>query len=296
MKFARYQHVERLGVDHVDGILDGKVYVFPKIDGTNMQVYLGDDEKVKFGGRQNELTEELDSYQALRFLAKDERYTRFLEKHPDLRLFGEFLVPHHIKSYTRDAWRKLYIFDVMRGDSYLTYEEYVPLLEEFGINYIPLLTTLENPTKEELIAMCDKGMFLQMEGGSPEGIVIKRYDFVSRFKRTTWAKIISSEFKRKSPVSSINNSPEEKILFKYATEAFIEKEYAKLLNEVGAWDKKMLPRFLNSLWHTLIEEEMWNIIRKLKNPTIHFQKLYNGLVNEVRKVKPELFEDEKKGC
>ena len=43
MNFTKYQHVERLGTTETDGILDGDVLVFPKIDGTNCSVWLGDD-------------------------------------------------------------------------------------------------------------------------------------------------------------------------------------------------------------------------------------------------------------
>lgn len=42
MKFEKYQHVERLGTVAVEGILDGIVYVYPKLDGTNTSVYLND--------------------------------------------------------------------------------------------------------------------------------------------------------------------------------------------------------------------------------------------------------------
>ena len=290
MKFSRYQHIERLGDEHVEGILNGKVYIFPKIDGTNTQIYLGDDGEMKVGNRMNQLSKDFDSYHSYEILSAKEKYKKFLLAHPDLRLFGEFLVPIHIKAYQKDAWKKFYVFDVMRGEKYLTYEEYVSLLEEYGIEYIPLMTTLDNPTPEQVCELCDKGKFLLMEGGNPEGIVIKRYDFVSRFKKTVWAKVISAEFKKKSNISSIGGTPEEKIIFKYVTESFINKEYAKLVNEVGEWNKKMIPRFLNTLWHTLIVEEMWNIVRKLKNPTIDFQMLYNEVVKEVKKVKPEIFE------
>ena len=32
MNFTKYQHVERIGTTETDGILDGDVLVFPKID------------------------------------------------------------------------------------------------------------------------------------------------------------------------------------------------------------------------------------------------------------------------
>jgi hypothetical protein len=33
--FVKYQHIERYGVDEVNGIDIGTCYIFPKIDGTN---------------------------------------------------------------------------------------------------------------------------------------------------------------------------------------------------------------------------------------------------------------------
>lgn len=50
MNFHPYQHVEKLGTAEVDGILDGTVYVFPKLDGANASVWL-DDGEVKCGSR-----------------------------------------------------------------------------------------------------------------------------------------------------------------------------------------------------------------------------------------------------
>ena len=46
MEFKRYQHVERIGTEKVKGLLDGKVYVFPKLDGTNTQIYLSDENEI----------------------------------------------------------------------------------------------------------------------------------------------------------------------------------------------------------------------------------------------------------
>ena len=54
MNFTKYQHVERLGTTETDGILDGDVLVFPKIDGTNCSVWLGDDGDVHCSNRNME--------------------------------------------------------------------------------------------------------------------------------------------------------------------------------------------------------------------------------------------------
>jgi hypothetical protein len=44
--FIKYMHLERFGNDEVEGIEIGTTYVFPKLDGTNAQVWLGLEFKV----------------------------------------------------------------------------------------------------------------------------------------------------------------------------------------------------------------------------------------------------------
>lgn len=43
MEFRKYQHVERFGTSEVEGIDLGTCYIYPKIDGTNASVWLGED-------------------------------------------------------------------------------------------------------------------------------------------------------------------------------------------------------------------------------------------------------------
>ena len=42
METKYYQHIERHNNDEVDGILNGKVYLFTKLDGTNIGIHLED--------------------------------------------------------------------------------------------------------------------------------------------------------------------------------------------------------------------------------------------------------------
>ena len=39
INYSKYQHIERLGSAEVDGILDGVCHIFPKLDGTNSQLW-----------------------------------------------------------------------------------------------------------------------------------------------------------------------------------------------------------------------------------------------------------------
>lgn len=297
MEFQKYQHIERLGIDEVEGILNGKVYVFSKIDGTNCSVWLADSGSIKVASRNRVLTLDFDNAGSCAYVLANDKYKNYLEKHPNHRLFGEWLVPHTIRCYEDTAWNKLYIFDVIEYDDegnhrYLSYEEYVPLLEEFNIEYIPVTAILENPTEEEAREYKDKCMYLVKDGGCPEGCVLKNYNYKNKYGRTIWAKVVRKQMqlshKLHKPIET--GSIEESIVNELCTAEFIDKEYAKIVNENdGSWNSKMIPKFLGCVWHTFVVEEIWNIIRKYKTPKIDFKLLNRFIVEKIKEVKGELF-------
>ncbi|HDK26309.1 MAG TPA: hypothetical protein ENG48_04355 [Candidatus Atribacteria bacterium] len=299
MKFRKYQHVERWGTEEVEGIEKGICYIFPKIDGTNGVVYLDNIGEIRAGSRKRELTLEKDNHGFYQYVLLKDSLKNYLEKHPNHRLYGEWLVRNVIKTYRDDAWNRFYIFDVIEESrdgsfKYLPYEEYVPLLEEFNLDYIPLIAKIENPTYEQLTALLDKTDFLLKENsGLGEGIVIKNYDFINKYGRQTWAKIITSEFKavhnNKTMKKSNKLTVEERIVEDFVTKAFVEKEYAKIVNVKGGWNSKYIPEFLNRVFYTLITEESWNIIKKYKKPIINFNQLFKLVAYKIKDIKKEIF-------
>lgn len=299
MKYVKYQHIERLVEDNpeIDGILDGTVYIFPKLDGTNAQCYLNDEGELKVGSRNRALTLTEDNQGCMAYVVSQPKFEQYLRKHPNHRLVGEYLIKNSIKDYEDDAWKKLYIFDVIEYNEegkmrYLSYEEYVPLLEEFNIKYIPLLAKLDNPTEEEVQEYVDKCTYLMKDNKPGEGIVLKRIDFCNQYGRITWAKIVRSAFKiaHKAKLPMDVDSIEEKITNDLCTPELIEKEYNKILNDNGGkWDSKCIPRFLGIFWHTFITEECFNMVKKYKEPKIDFRTLHKFVIDKIKATKSELF-------
>lgn len=301
MEFKKYQHLERFGNDEVEGIELGKLYIFPKLDGTNAQVWLDDEGNIKAGSRNRELTLEKDNAGFYKFVLENENIKKYLEKHPTHRLYGEFLVPHSLKTYREDAWRRFYIFDVCLDKEngsveYIPYDIYKPLVEEFGLDYIPPIVTMTNGSYEYFIRTLDNNTFMIQDGkGIGEGIVIKNYDYYNKYKRQIWAKIVTNEFKeihkREMGVNNIKTEKviEQEIVDNYCTEAFIEKEYSKILNETGEWDNRKIPMLLGRVFSELVKEETWNIIKKYKNPTINYKTLNALVINKIKTVKSDIF-------
>jgi hypothetical protein len=298
MEFRKYQHLERLGTSEVQGIELGDCYVFPKIDGTNASVWLHNGE-VQAGSRTRHLSLDKDNAGFYEWASKSEAIRDYLVANPTHRLFGEWLVPHSLKTYRETAWRDFYVFDVTEdvGEEfrYLRYEEYKPLLELHGVNYIPPISIIKNGSYENFVNELSKNIFLIEDGkGAGEGVVIKNYDFVNRFGRTTWAKIVTSEFKEKHSkqmgpsILNANKLVEEEIAEKFVTSALVDKEFAKI-ESVDGWSSKLIPKLLNVVYYSLVKEDAWEFVKEHKNPTIDFRRLQHFVFNKVKEKKPELF-------
>ena len=296
MEFKKYQHVERLGTSEVDGILNGEVYIFPKIDGTNSSVWIDNFGIIQCGSRNRQLTLENDNAGFCNFVNSQDAIIRCLKENPKLRLYGEWLVPHTIKTYADNAWRKFYVFDVMLecdkgNEEYIPYSEYVEILEKYNIDYIPLLGKIENPTYDSICDFVDKNSFLIKSGmGNGEGVVVKNYNYKNKWGNIVWAKVVSSEFKNGNTNKSVNKQLkntseiciELEIINKYVTLALCEKVKAKIIEEKGDWSSKYIPMLLNMVFYDLINEECWHFIKEFKNPNVNFKRLMSMCYSEVK--------------
>lgn len=299
MEFERYQHVERFGRPEVENIEIGTCYVFPKIDGTNASVWIDDIGNFCAGSRNRQLELGDDNAGFYQAMILNTNISNYLIKNPTHRLYGEWLVPHSLKNYKEDAWRKFYIFDVVEstidGYRYLTYEEYQPLLEMFGLEYIPPLKKITNGTYDDFLACAQNNTYLIKDGmGNGEGVVIKNYDYVNRYGRVTWAKIVLSEFKTLNiktfgAPSIEKNLIEMDMAEKYVTQALVDKVYANIVVEKGMFENKDIPRLLNTVFHDVVVEDTWDFISKNKIGSLNFNTLKGFVFSKVKQLKPEVF-------
>lgn len=295
MQFLKYQHIERIGTSEVQDIEFGECFVFPKIDGTNASLWLGDDGRLCAGSRNRELSLDNDNAGFMAWAVQDEKIKSFFAEFPTARLYGEWLVPHSLKTYRHDAWRRFYVFDVMDEDNYLPFNHYERDLKKHDLDYIMPIAIIRNGTYEQFIDQLAKNVFLIEDGkGAGEGIVIKRYDYKNKFGRVTWAKIVTSEFKEKhakemgGSIIQGRKLVEEEICDKYVTSALVEKEFAKIEAECG-WSSKMIPRLLNVVFYSLVKEDCWEFLREHKFPVVDFQRLKFFAFHFTKVRKPELF-------
>ena len=292
MKFHKYQHIMKLGTDEVDGILDGAVYLFYKIDGTNSQVFLKDDgETLGFGSRNKEITPENDNAGfALSITQNKELYNgllAILKAHPNYIIYGEWLVPHTLKTYAQNAWRKFYVFDVLDESTrhYLPYPYDNMFKDCSQCSVIPLICIMDHPTPDQVKEKLQQtGEFL-CASGLGEGIVIKNYDYFNKYGDQTWAKVLTEDFLgKKKDLRSANreikdgmaqNATEHMIINKYLTDDHISKEYSKVCEKYGetVLDPRHTYELLNRVFIEFWSDNWEIILNKMHFPTVNFKAL-----------------------
>lgn len=303
MNHKKYQHIERLGTDEVEGIDVGVCYVFPKLDGTNSSVWYREG-SLFAGSRNRKLELGNDNAGFFNWVLQNEAvFKPYFEEHPTHRLFGEWLVPHTLKTYRDEAWRRFWIFDVFDDELelHLPYDIYNEKLMKYNLDFIAATHKIKNPAVEQLVKIVEGNTFLIKDGcGAGEGIVIKNYEYQNKYGRQTWAKLVRNEFKEnnkkafglkeQSGIAAI----ESVIADKYVNKVFVAKTRAKIENEMRSNGEpvergKLIPRLFQTCYHDLINEEIWNIMKDYKNPVIDFGKLNRFVIHYVKQHAADLF-------
>jgi hypothetical protein len=327
VKFEKYPHIEKLGHAAVQGLEYGTVHVFPKIDGTNASMWIHESEGIQVGGRKRLLSKDKDNAGFHEWMEEGTDSAPYIEvfgSYPELRLYGEWLVPHTFKGYREETWHNFYVFDIYDHSlgEFIHYDRLVELANRFGFKYIPALAIIDHPTKEQLVGLLDSNNYLCTdEAGAGEGLVLKRYGFVNKFGRTTWAKMVRAEFKDKHrlamPIDTTQGAMtlERDAVEKYVTKAFVDKERAKIeidlenkhfkggphLRQPEQWiilreeyiasrecRKTLIPRLLQTVYFTLVTEHTWDIVGK-KNCIIDFKTLRRMTIEKTKLCCPDLF-------
>lgn len=332
--FRKYDHVERYGHSSVEGIDIGEVYVFPKLDGTNASVWFecGGDVTGPFlecSSRTRVLSEGKDNHGFFKWVQEEQQsfwsIMRCVENSHWWTIYGEWLVPHTLKTYRTDAWRQFYVFDVYDNKThrYLSYSEYAETMQLAGLSLIEPLCIINNPTEDQLRAQVKANTYLIEDGkGAGEGIVLKNYAWKNKYGRQPWAKIVRNEFKEDNKrafginVKAGKFQVEQAIAEVAVTQALVDKELHKIIGDCANQDiiaglevgmvaanewaltlrrvaerhrAKIIPRLLQIVFHCVVQEELWMALKKHKDPVIDFKRLRQHCIAQTKKFATELF-------
>lgn len=277
-KITKYQHVERLNTSNTNGLLEGDVIVMPKIDGANMTVAWHEEKGHVICSRNG--AKSVGGNPSTGFRGAIEYVLNrpgLLELSKQFILRGEWLVKHTIL-YPASIMNNFYVFDVQRYDgSYVHPDEYITLLEQHNIKYVPVIGRFTNPTGEDLLALLSGPSDFKELSGQKEGIVIKRYDFVNKFGRTQWGKIVDADFKLKNKLAFNCPGKGAEIEFAFAASCITQNLVLKTIEKIkteneGIIDKKDISQIIGRVWYDVFQEELRQFVKKNKVNVFDFKK------------------------
>ena len=299
-KFNEYEKVERIEKEECRGLLEGKSYIFEKIDGANSQIYF--DTNISYASRNRVLGigDQLlsgDHFRGFYDWVQENSiplYT-FFSKYPNITLYGEWLVKHTVQ-YPTEVMAKFYCFDIMddMGKFAIPTDPVWKYLQSM-FNYpiiVPCDGIVENCTIEDL----KKYLEMPSHFGAPyrEGIVIKNYDFINKYGRNPYGKLLNKDFMEVKGKTKKNVNPEDievELTNTYCTKARVAKICEKIkdnlfvnsvcrdavpkeivLDTRSCLEMKDIPKIINMVFYDIITEDMNDMLKKFRYPTVDFKK------------------------
>lgn len=303
-QYKSFFHVLRMDDSKMDvyNFLQGMIFVMPKLDGTNSSVWADEDGNIHCGSRKREISVEKDNQDFALFMMTDKstlKLKEFLVKHPELILYGEWLNGYAgrkqagtIKQYIDPGFWIFAAFDIEQG-IYLDYPTYSSLLDGVYDKVIKPDYILDHPTYQECVDLLKDNHFNLPQDVIGEGYVFNNYDYRDKYGKQVIAKIVAQEYlenkgtrvRVKNPV--VRDGLEQDIVDAFITTADFEKCQQKVMARFGVdeWtdDHRMVGAFLSMLFNDLVEEEMWSIIKRFRNPVIDFKILQQCTMQAGRK-------------
>lgn len=293
--FKRYPKIHRLGKEEVEDILIGECDIQEKIDGANTSIWINKDGVIACGSRSQLLQGGFNGfYEYVQVNAEIEKY---LIDNPTHRLCGEWLVRHTVQ-YKETNYGKFYLFDIAITTEDGEPEEFLlpnvvrEVAARYGIPHPHFFGTVNNPSLKELESFLGQSTL----GERGEGIVIKNMGFKNKFEDLVYGKMVTQEFLEGNAITfggnnkHSDNYAEMYIVNKYCTLPRVEKIIHKIEPTV---DRKLemqdIPRITNSVYHDIITEEMWEIIKKTQK--INFGALKRLTLKKAKQIFVDILHD-----
>ena len=272
----KYMHIEHWDTDEVMHLKNSEVLsVQPKLDGTNCFVAY-DNENIIIGSRNRFITPEDDNNGCAKYIMENlyDKLLAYFKEYPNNVLYGEYLI-NHIFKVKPEYLNRFYIFDVY-DKSTNEYRQPKSTEENFGLDTVPTLPFENRPNFEEFVLrdLKEFSKFLMEDSfENGEGFVIKDYNNPrNKYGRICWAKVLFEKPKFEGKHVAGKDfwlSLREK----FFTDAFIEKETIKYLENNNLKEIDNFNKYANIVIAEFIKEEIANIVFKFKYPKINFQEL-----------------------
>lgn len=279
-----YDKIITIDKEEAKPCLQGRCYIFEKIDGANISIFFKDNDIV-ITSRHKILYKSGKIYDSFRglinYILSQENILNMVKHNPYYIFYGEYLVKHTLK-YPDNFMNKVWFFDIYDTllRRYLYWEVIENIFEKFKVNYVPLLGIEYNPNINTLHNYLNINRF--QASPKQEGIVIKNYFYINPYGRQQWVKMVNEEFKEVKTIKKDKKSIEEIIAEKFCVNNRVIKIYHNIMSEQIPLEKK-IAKAINLVFYDILKEELPDLIIK-KTPKIDFFKLKNLIANITKNI------------
>ena len=302
--YKSFHHVLRVDKPDVEGVLNGTLDVFPKIDGSNGEMFAKDG-KVCYGSRKREVSCEDDNANFASYMSNSAdsevvALRQYVLEHPNYIVYGEWLggvdgmkFTGSLKDYLEGGFIVFAVFDI-EGGRYLRYDEWHDDIAAIYHLVVPRIATITDPTMDDVIALLDKADYLRPGDNPGEGIVLYNYDFYDKWGHFAGiVKLVREDFlnsksrKSKANEAKAAGETEREFVEAYCTTSEISKAQAKIMVAMGVdeWtnDKALIGRTMNEVVTSVIEDNLVDFVLKKKMKVdISFGNVRNLINQKVR--------------
>lgn len=260
MEFKKYSKIYRVGHDETKDIfLDGEdeIIIEEKIDGGNFRFMILDG-KIIIGSRTQQLTsnEGEDTNMNKMFLRCSNYVREQIKDTKDIGtmiFYGENCIKHTL-NYNFEEMPPFLGFDIYQEGVYLDYDIKVALFKKLNLNVVPLLKRCKAKEIDKIDDnIIPKSQFAQT---SAEGVVFKNYN------KQIFAKYVSDKFKEENAIAfgskSVKYNNDEfnngDFVFKYVTNARIDKQIFRLLEEGNKLEMSLMQHLPKRVYEDIWEE------------------------------------------
>jgi len=293
----KYHKIKRIGdLENKDIFADRNdiITVQEKMDGANMRIFITQEGKLIFGSRNLEIDETVEDHEkrnsnflrAINYI-KEKVKDKDLTEYAGLTLYGENMVKHTMQ-YDWDNIPPFLGFDIKdREGKYMHPAPVEDIYTELGLEMVPHIEMM----KAGYITIFDEDT-VPVSKYAPksnpkqqaEGVVYKNYDkqIFAKYVRDAFKEANSATFGGSPKYNKQGDTDNSEFIFKYCTNARIEKLIFKAVDEGADLDMKLMGRLIKETYLDIIEEEWREILTS--NWKLDFKNIRRSIAPRVRAV------------
>jgi len=296
MEFRKYLKIHQLG--HEENIFifnnpEEEIVVEEKIDGANFRFYINEFGEIIFGSRSQQLSESKEHKFAKNFERcirhiKEKLYGKDLMKYRGMIFYGEDCIKHSM-GYDWEKMPSYLGFDINNDENPDYPRRYIPfplvkdIFEELDLDFVPVIKICKakdiSKIDESMVPISEYAILSGAEDNrKAEGIIFKKYRFnennnddgqiFAKYVRDKFKEINAEAFGTRKANKTQDDTGE--VIFKYCTNARIDKIVFKLLDEGNKLDMTLMHLLPKRVQQDIFEEHSKEIFES--NYSIDFRK------------------------